>query len=64
MAELFGGLVALLRASRCPFARGNAESQEIWDSPLSGRHISVPRSIKAPYTADEFLTQAGLRKAS
>ena len=63
MAELYASIVALLREQGCTFARPGKGSHEIWYSPLTLRHFSVPRSTKSRHTANEILKQAGLRKA-
>jgi radical SAM superfamily enzyme with C-terminal helix-hairpin-helix motif len=35
----------------------------IWFSPVSGKHVPVPNTIKSRHTANEILKQAGLPKA-
>ncbi len=36
---------------------------EIWYSPITDLHFSVPRKIRSRHTANEILKQAGLEKA-
>jgi predicted RNA binding protein YcfA (HicA-like mRNA interferase family) len=63
MAELYRRLAELLRASGCRVVRSGKGSHEIWFSPITGRHVTVPRSTKSRHTANEVLKQAGLPKA-
>jgi hypothetical protein len=35
----------------------------MWFSPITGRHVTVPRSTKSRHTANDVLKQAGLPKA-
>jgi predicted RNA binding protein YcfA (HicA-like mRNA interferase family) len=62
MAEFYRELVAILRENGCRLVRQGKGSHEIWFSPVSRRHISVPRSTKSRHTANEVLKQAGLPK--
>jgi len=63
MADLYPSLVVRLREGGCEFVRTGKGSHEIWFSPLTRRHVSVPRSTKSRHTANEILKQAGLPKA-
>jgi predicted RNA binding protein YcfA (HicA-like mRNA interferase family) len=63
MAELYGELVKILRANGCHLERHGKGSHEIWFSPISNRHVTVPRSTKSRHTANEILKQAGIPKA-
>lgn len=46
-----------------PSRPGGKGSHEIWFSPGSNRHVTVPRPTRSRHTADEVLKQAGLPKA-
>jgi len=63
MAELYRELVAIPRQNGCYLVRGGKGSHEIWYSPVSNRHVTVPRSTKSRHTANDVLKQAGLPKA-
>ena len=63
MADLYRELVAILRAHGCYLVRGGKGSHEIWYSPVSNRHVTVPRSTKSRHTVNDVLKQAGLPKA-
>jgi len=62
MADLYRELVAILRAHGCNRVRSGKGSHEIWFSPVSGRHITVPRTTKSRHTANDVLKQAGIPK--
>jgi predicted RNA binding protein YcfA (HicA-like mRNA interferase family) len=55
--------VAILRENGYTQVRAGKGSHEIWFSPVSGRHVTVPRSTKSRHSANEVLKQAGLPKA-
>jgi predicted RNA binding protein YcfA (HicA-like mRNA interferase family) len=63
MAEFYRELVAMLRANGCHLVRKGKGAHEIWYSPVSGRHVTVPRTTKSRHTANDVLKQAGLEKA-
>ncbi len=63
MADLYRELVAILRANGCSPVRPGKGSHEIWYSPTSNRHVTVPRSTKSRHTANDVLKRAGLAKA-
>ena len=63
MAELYRQLAAILKSRGCELVRSGKGSHEIWWSPASGGHITVPRSTRSRHTANEVLKQAGLPKA-
>jgi predicted RNA binding protein YcfA (HicA-like mRNA interferase family) len=63
MAELYRELAAILREHGCHIVRSGKGSHEIWYSPVSGRHVTVPRMTKSRHTANDVLKQAGLPKA-
>ena len=63
MAELYRELAAILRKNGCHIVRSGKGSHEIWYSPVSGRHVTVPRTTKSRRTANDILKQAGLPKA-
>jgi predicted RNA binding protein YcfA (HicA-like mRNA interferase family) len=62
MANLYRELVAILRQNGCSLVRQGKGSHEVWYSPATGRHFTVPRSTKSRHTANEVLKVAGLRK--
>jgi hypothetical protein len=53
----------LLRKAGCALVRQGKDSQEIWNSPITGRNFPVPIGIVSRHTANSILRQAGLRKA-
>jgi predicted RNA binding protein YcfA (HicA-like mRNA interferase family) len=63
MAEFYRDLIHILRAAGCQLVRSGKGSHEIWYSPVSRRHVTVPRSTKSRHTANDVLKQAGLPKA-
>jgi predicted RNA binding protein YcfA (HicA-like mRNA interferase family) len=63
MADFHRELVEILRRNGCQLVRKGKGSHEIWYSPVSGKHITIPRTTKARHTANEVLKQAGLPKA-
>jgi len=63
MAELYRELVGILRQNGRYLVRSGKGSHEIWSSPVSNRHVTVPRSTKSRHTANDVLKQAGLPKA-
>jgi predicted RNA binding protein YcfA (HicA-like mRNA interferase family) len=63
MADLYRDLIRILRAAGCHLVRSGKGSHEIWYSPVSQRHVTVPRSTKSRHTANDVLKQAGLPKA-
>lgn len=62
MADLYCEIIAILRANGCYLVRSGKGSHEIWYSPVSGSHVTVPRSTKSRHTANDVLKQAGLLK--
>ena len=62
-ASLYRELTDRLRAAECEFVREGKGSHEIWRSPITGRHFSVPRNIVSQILANTILKQAGLPKA-
>ena len=63
MPDLYRRVTQLLREHGCGIVRPGKGSHEIWFSPASGKHVTVPRSLKSRHTANEILKQAGLPKA-
>ena len=63
MTDLYRRLTDLLRENGCHPVRSGKGSHEIWLSPINGRHVTVPRSMRSRHTANEILKQAGLSKA-
>ena len=62
MADFAPALKKILRAAGCYFVRQGKGSHEIWYSPLSDRHFTVPQKIKVRHTANSALKEAGLPK--
>jgi predicted RNA binding protein YcfA (HicA-like mRNA interferase family) len=52
-----------LKENGCRLVRSGKGSHEIWFSPISERHVTVPRSTKSRHTANEVLKEAGLPKS-
>lgn len=63
MAEYYRELVRILQANGCHLVRQGKGSHEIWYSPISRQHLTVPRSTKSRHTANDVLKKAGLEKA-
>lgn len=63
MADLYRDIVAILRANGCYLVRPGKGSHEVWYSPVSKRHVTVPRSTKSRHTANDVLKRAGISKA-
>jgi predicted RNA binding protein YcfA (HicA-like mRNA interferase family) len=63
MAEFYRRLIMILRENGCTLVRLGKGSHEIWFSPVSQRHVTVPRSTKSRHTANEVLKEAGLQKS-
>jgi predicted RNA binding protein YcfA (HicA-like mRNA interferase family) len=63
MAELYARLADILRENGCRPVRPGKGSHEMWFSPITGRHVTVPRSTKSRHTANDVLKRAGLPKA-
>ena len=53
----------ILSRNGCSFVRHGKGDHDIWTSPVSGRHVTVPTRIKSRHTANAILKQAGLDKA-
>jgi predicted RNA binding protein YcfA (HicA-like mRNA interferase family) len=62
MAELYRELVAIPSAHGSYLVRKGKGSHEIWYSPISGKHLTVPRSANSRHTANDVLKQVGLPK--
>jgi len=56
-------LAKLLRDAGCHYVRPAKGSHELWFSPLTGRHFTVPQGIVSRHTANAVLKQAGLPKS-
>jgi predicted RNA binding protein YcfA (HicA-like mRNA interferase family) len=63
MADFYRDLVAILRANGFRLIRPGKGSHEIWQNPVTGRQVSVPRTTKSRHTANEVLKKVGLPKA-
>jgi predicted RNA binding protein YcfA (HicA-like mRNA interferase family) len=44
----------------CRYKRQGNGSHEVWYSPITQRHITVPMKIKSRHTANAILKQAGI----
>ena len=62
MADFYRELVAILRANGCSIVRPGKGSHEIWFSPITGRHVTVPRTTKSRHTVNDILKKAGIQK--
>jgi predicted RNA binding protein YcfA (HicA-like mRNA interferase family) len=62
MADFYRDLVTILRANGFQLLRSGKGSHEIWFNPITGRHVTVPRTTKSRHTANDVLKQAGLQK--
>jgi predicted RNA binding protein YcfA (HicA-like mRNA interferase family) len=56
-------LKTMLRDAGCQFERQAAGSHELWYSPITRVHFTVPHKIRSRHTANGILKQAGLPKA-
>jgi predicted RNA binding protein YcfA (HicA-like mRNA interferase family) len=56
-------LKKILQEAGCHYVRPAKGSHEIWHSPLTNRHFTVPANIVIRHTANGVLKQAGLPKA-
>jgi predicted RNA binding protein YcfA (HicA-like mRNA interferase family) len=52
----------LLREAGCAYVRPAKGSHELWSSPITGKHFTVPQGIVSRHTANAVLKQAGLPK--
>ncbi|MBV8912312.1 MAG: type II toxin-antitoxin system HicA family toxin [Acetobacteraceae bacterium] len=55
-------LSRLLREAGCVHVRPAKGSHELWFSPHTKRHFTVPQGIVSRHTANAVLKQAGLPK--
>ncbi len=62
MADYYRELAAILREHGCSLVRQGKGSHEIWFSPISGLHVTVPRSTKSRHTVNEVLKKAGIER--
>ncbi|WP_132256585.1 type II toxin-antitoxin system HicA family toxin [Methylobacterium segetis] len=62
-SNLYPELVRLLREAGCTFVRQGKGSHEIWQSPIMGRRIAVPRNTVMMRTANGILRDAVLPRA-
>lgn len=63
MSDYERDLKRRLRDAGCEFVRQASGSHELWYSPRSQRHFTVPSRIRSKHTANGILKQAGLPKA-
>jgi len=63
VADYDRDLKKLPREADCEFVRQAAGSHEMWYSPITRVHFTVPHKIKSRHTANAILGQAGLPKA-
>ena len=61
-ANLAPEIFRLLRQAGCKFVRHGKGSHEIWFSPINQKKVVVPSTTKKRHTANEILSQAGLKK--
>jgi hypothetical protein len=47
----------------CRIVKQAKASHEVWSSPMSDRHFSIPANLSRHRLADQILSQAGLPKA-
>ncbi|MGB5834361.1 MAG: type II toxin-antitoxin system HicA family toxin [Thiohalocapsa sp.] len=59
--SLYRQLGKILEGAECSLIREGKGSHEIWRSPITGKHFSVPVTIKANPTANAILRQAGIQ---
>jgi hypothetical protein len=62
-SNLYSALVRLLRDAGCSFVRQAKGPHEIWHSPITNRHFTVPRNTVVVHTANAVLKDAGPPKA-
>jgi len=55
-------LTRLLRDAGCSFVRPAKGSHDLWFSPVTRTHFTVPQGIVSRHTANSVLKQAGLPK--
>lgn len=55
-------LIRLLKKAGCYFVRHGKGDHDIWFSPHNQLHFTVDQKIKARFTANGVLIQAGLPK--
>jgi predicted RNA binding protein YcfA (HicA-like mRNA interferase family) len=60
---LYNALTAQLKRAGCEIVRQGRGSHEIWHSPITKQHFTVPVTIVSRHTANGILKQAGLPKA-
>jgi hypothetical protein len=60
---LYRDLTDRLKQGGCTFARQGKGSHEIWFSPITNQHVSVPINITSRHLANSILKDAGLPKA-
>lgn len=56
-------LKKILQEAGCRYVRAAKGSHELWYSPLTQKHFTVPVNIVIRHTANGVLKQAGLPKA-
>lgn len=56
-------LVRMLKEAGCSYVRPAKGSHELWFSPLTDKHFTVPQGIVSRHTVNAVLKQAGLNKA-
>lgn len=62
-SNLYRQLREILLNHRCVFVRQGKGSHEIWRSPISGKHFTVPVTIVSRFLANSILKQAGIKKS-
>ncbi len=61
-SNLYPEVARLLRDAGCYVVRQGKGDHEIWHSPVSNRHFTVPRKLIKTHTANGALKDAGLPK--
>ena len=55
-------IVKILKNNKCEYKREGKGSHEIWYSPITQKHFTVSKTIKADGTYFEILKQAGIKQ--
>ena len=55
-------IVKILKNNKCEYKREGKGSHEIWYSPITQKHFTVAKTIKADGTYFAILKQAGIKQ--
>lgn len=55
-------IVKILKNNKCEYKREGKGSHEIWYSPITQKHFTVSKTIKADGTYFAILKQAGIKQ--